>query len=198
MMQRDACFRALKKVRGDAVIVSRYSAAFDWGPIDPSPLNYFGIGAMGQCSSYALGMALGMPSHKVIVLDGDGSLLMNLGSLVTIANVAPPNLFHFVCENGVYEVNGSHPIPGQGRVRFADFARGAGYPHVFEFDDLTTFDAEIGKVLALRGPVFATLKLVAANAEEVDFSKLNSADARRQFKDAIKPFLEAGRTTPVA
>jgi hypothetical protein len=83
-------------------------------------------------------------------------------------------------------------------VRFADFARGAGYPHVFEFDDLATFAAEIGKVLALRGPVFATLKLVAANAEEVDFSKLNSADARRQFKEAIRPFLEAGRTTPVA
>jgi sulfopyruvate decarboxylase subunit beta len=189
MMERDACFKALKAVRGDAVVVSRYSAAFDWGPIDPSPLNYFGIGAMGQCSSYALGMALGMPAHKIIVLDGDGSLLMNLGSLVTIANVAPPNLFHFVCENGCYEVNGGHPIPGQGNVSFASFARGAGYPHVFEFADLATFTAEIPQVLALTGPVFVTLKLVAANAEEVDFSKLNSAAARQAFKEAIRPFI---------
>jgi sulfopyruvate decarboxylase subunit beta len=189
MMERDACFKALAAVRGDAVVVSRYSAAFDWGAIDPSPLNYFGIGAMGQCSSYALGMALGMPGHRIIVLDGDGSLLMNLGSLVTIANVAPPNLVHFVCENGCYEVNGGHPIPGQGTVSFASFARGAGYPHVLEFDDLATFTAEIPRVLALTGPVFVTLKLVAANAGEVDFGKLNSPAARQAFKEAIRPFI---------
>jgi phosphonopyruvate decarboxylase len=142
MMPRDRCFQALAAVRGNAVVVSRYSAAFDWEPISPSPLNFFAIGAMGQCSSNALGLALGMPSHKIVVLDGDGSLLMNLGSLVTIAAVAPKNLYHFVCENGVYEVNGSHPIPGQGKVRFADFARGAGFPHVFEFDDLARFERQ--------------------------------------------------------
>jgi phosphonopyruvate decarboxylase len=189
MMPRDRCFEALAAVRGDAIVVSRYSAAFDWDPISPSPYNFFAIGAMGQCSSNALGLALGMPAHKIIVLDGDGSLLMNLGSLVTIASVAPKNLFHFVCENGCYEVNGGHPIPGQGRISFADFARGAGYPHVFEFDDVETFRAEIAGVLALEGPVFATLKLVAAGAQEVDFSKLNSAAARQRFKEGIKPFL---------
>ena len=54
---------------------------------------------MGLASSHALGLALGHPDKRVIVLDGDGSLLMNLGSLVTIAAVAPKNLVHFVCEN---------------------------------------------------------------------------------------------------
>ena len=47
----------------------------------------------------------------MIVLDGDGSLLMNIGTLVTAAALAPKNLFHFVCENGTYEANGGHPIP---------------------------------------------------------------------------------------
>jgi sulfopyruvate decarboxylase subunit beta len=194
MMQRDLCFKALAEVRGDAIVVTRYSAAFDWGPIDPSPLNYTAVGAMGQCSSYALGMALGMPSHKIIVLDGDGSLLMNLGSLVTIASVAPKNFVHFVCENGCYEVNGGHPIPGQGGVSFAGFARAAGYAHVFEFDDLTEFQARIAEVLALPGPVFATLKVVAGGAQELDFGKLNSAEGRQRFKEAIKPFLARERT----
>ena len=50
----------------------------------------------------------------MIVLDGDGSLLMNLGSLVTIANAAPENLVHCVCENGTYETNGAVPIPRAG------------------------------------------------------------------------------------
>lgn len=193
MMNRDLCFQALAKVRGDAIVVSRYSAAFDFGPISPSALNFFSIGAMGQASSNALGLALGMPSHKIIVLDGDGSLLMNLGSLVTIANVAPKNLYHFVCENGVYEVNGKHPIPGQGKISFAGFARAAGFPHVYEFADVATFEREIAGVLALEGPVFACLKLVAGNAQEVDFGKLNSEEARLRFKEAIKPFVDRER-----
>ena len=67
---------------------------------------------MGLGSSHALGLALGRPDKRVLVLDGDGSLLMNLGTLVTIAEVAPRNLIHFVLENGTYEANGSHPTPG--------------------------------------------------------------------------------------
>jgi len=77
---------------------------------------------MGLASSHALGLALGRPDKRVIVLDGDGSLLMNLGSLVTIGAAAPPNLYHFVCENGTYEANGGHPIPGRDKVDFAGFA----------------------------------------------------------------------------
>ena len=66
------------------------------------------------------------PDRRVIVLDGDGSLLMNLGSLVTIAAAAPKNLVHFVCDNGSYEANGGHPIPNP-KVDFAGLARSAGY-----------------------------------------------------------------------
>ncbi len=112
MMRRDECLKILNKHRGDnAIAVCVYNAAFDWRRISQSPLNYYSVGAMGQGSSHALGIALAMPDYKVIVLDGDGSLLMNLGSLVTVAAAAPPNYYHFVCENGDYEANGSHPIP---------------------------------------------------------------------------------------
>ena len=186
MMRRDLCFKALAAVRGEAFVVSRYSAAFEWETIDPHPLNYFGIGAMGQCSSFALGLALALPQRKVIVLDGDGSLLMNLGSLVTIAAQAPPNLVHFVCENGAYEVNGGHPIPNAGRVEFAAFARGAGYAHVFDFADLATFEAEVARVTSLPGPVFATLRLVAAGQLNVDFGEAKGAEQRRAFKAALQ------------
>jgi sulfopyruvate decarboxylase subunit beta len=191
MMQPDACLKALTAVRGDAVIVTRYSAAFNLDRIDPSPLNFTAVGAMGQGSSNALGLALGMPNHTIICLDGDGSLLMNLGTLVTIASVAPKNLYHFVVENGVYEVNGKHPIPGQGKISFAGFARAAGYAHVFEFDDIATFTSEIAGVLALAGPVFATLKVFPGEVQEMDYGALTAGDRRKQFKDAIKPFLSA-------
>ena len=140
MMRRDECLKILNKHRGDnAIAVCVYNAAFDWRRISQSPLNYYSVGAMGQGSSHALGIALAMPDYKVIVLDGDGSLLMNLGSLVTVAAAAPPNYYHFVCENGDYEANGSHPIPARGTVSFAGHARAAGYPHTFEFDALERF-----------------------------------------------------------
>ena len=186
MMKRDECLKILAKHRSDdAIVVGVYNAGFDWRRISQSPLNYYSIGAMGQGSSHALGIALAMPEHKVIVLDGDGSLLMNLGSLVTIAQAAPSNYYHFVAENGAYEANGSHPIPGRGTVSFAGHARAAGYPHAFEFDALEKFEAEIGKILALQGPVFTTLKVVPGEKTPQDFAFANSRETHRAFMAAI-------------
>ncbi len=189
MMRRDECFRKIADLRGDAIVVATYSSAFEWRRIAPSGLNYFSVGAMGQASSHALGLALGLPGHKVIVLDGDGSLLMNLGGLVTMAEAAPPNVVHFVAENGCYEANGSHPIPGQNRVDFAGLARAAGYAAVFEFDGLNRFAAELPAVLSAPGPVFATLKIVATEAPELDYVWLHSEPVRREYKDAIRPLI---------
>jgi len=63
-------------------------SAHSWNAINDRPLNHYSFGAMGLASSHGLGLALGLPSRRIIVLDGDGSLLMNLGSLVTIAAAA--------------------------------------------------------------------------------------------------------------
>jgi sulfopyruvate decarboxylase subunit beta len=100
MMKRDECFRALARQLTDEIVIPVYSSAFDWLELAPRALNYFSFGAMGLGSSHGLGLALGRPDQRVIVLDGDGSLLMNLGTLVTIGAAAPRNLVHFVCRNG--------------------------------------------------------------------------------------------------
>lgn len=185
MMRRDDCITAILQHRGDAAIMAVYNTGLDLRRISPSPLNLYSAGAMGQGSSWGLGLALGMPERKVMIFDGDGSLLMNLGSLVTIANNAPRNLYHFVFENGCYEANGSHPIPGQGRLNFAGIAREAGFRHSFEFDDLTRFASELPRILALEGPVFATLKVVQGDASLQDYSYVNSSARVREFKEAI-------------
>ena len=189
MMRRDECFRKLAEHRGDAIVVPVYTSSFEWMAIDPSPLNFVSIGAMGQASSNALGLALGLPGKKVIVLDGDGSLLMNLGSLVTIAEAGPENLVHFVVENGTYEANGSLPIPGRGRVDFAGFARDAGYREVHSFDGLNRFAAELPELLAAPGPVFGCLKVEPGPPPVYDYDFIHSAAARDAFRRAIRPFL---------
>src|ERR1700754_862989 len=165
-MKRDDAFRVLARQTAGDIVVATYTSAFDWLVVRPDdPLNYVAVGVMGLASSHALGLALGRPDRRVIVLDGDGSLLMNLGTLVTAAEVAPKNLFHFVCENGTYEANGGHPIPGRGSVSFAGLARSAGYKSVHEFSDLKNFEQQVGDILAGQGPVFTCLKIVSSGAQ---------------------------------
>ena len=82
MMDRKKTLAAIARHVTDAdIVLPVYSTAFDWIDIRPNPLNYLSHGAMGLASSHALGLALGRPDKRVIVLDGDGSLLMNLGTL---------------------------------------------------------------------------------------------------------------------
>jgi phosphonopyruvate decarboxylase len=185
MMDRNACFRIIARHVTDEVVIPVYSAAFEWLAINPRALNHYSVGAMGLASSHALGIALGQPGRRVIVLDGDGSLLMNIGSLVTIAAAAPENLVHFVCQNGTYEANGGHPLPNR-QVNFAGLARAAGYPHVHEFSDLTQFEAQAAHVLAQQGPVFATLHLMPSGPLNYDYDDLYDARRREEFRAALQ------------
>lgn len=185
MMRRDECVEALVRNRTDQIVVAVYHAAFDLLRVQPHPLNYLSVGAMGLASSHGLGLALGRPDRKVLVLDGDGSLLMNLGSLVTIAEMAPPNLVHFVFENGTYEANGGHPIPGRGVVDFGGFARAAGFANVREYDDLEKLEAEIDGVIALDGPTFVTLKVVPGESGEKAWDVIHGRQSRETFRATL-------------
>jgi sulfopyruvate decarboxylase subunit beta len=106
-MKRFDCLKLLAANVGDALVVSSAGAmTLEWNALRPSDGN-FRVRTLGLCSSIALGMALGLPRRKVIALDGDGSLLMNLCSLPTIARMQPRNLIHIVFDNEVYEASGS-------------------------------------------------------------------------------------------
>jgi phosphonopyruvate decarboxylase len=186
MMQRDACLKVFKCHRKDEIVVAVYMAAQEMTHIMPSDLNYTFTGAMGQGSSHALGLALGRPDRRVVVFDGDGSLLMNLGALVTIANAAPKNYVHCLCENGTYETNGSVPIPRAGKIRFADIAKAAGYPKTYEIDNLEDWDRELPKLLKEDGPIFIDLKVEPGEAYPEDFRRLYSIEYRDKFRRALK------------
>ena len=114
-------------------------------------------GAMGKAANLGLGLALAQPDRRVMVLDGDGSLLMNLGSLVTTANKAPKNYYHFLFNNGVYAVTGGQPIPGSEVSDWEGMAKAAGYAAVFSYDNLEDFTNGIDEALSAEGPVFVHL-----------------------------------------
>ena len=186
MMKRDDALSILAGHYPDGIVVPVYQSAFDWMAIRPHPLNYLCTGAMGQAVSHALGLALGCPEEKVVVLDGDGSLLMNLGALVTVANAAPKNLVHFLCYNGEYEVNGRFPVPGGRALDFAGMARAAGIAQAFTFADTADFEARLEALLSLEGPVFAALLVEPGAAHPQDYVAIHSEESRRTFREALR------------
>ena len=184
--RRDDALRALiPHVKDDDIVVAVYQSCFDWLALCPRPLNYVAVGAMGQASSHGFGLALANPDRTVIVLDGDGSLLMNLGSLVSIADAAVTNFYHFLSVNRTYEVNGAHPVPGADKVNFEDMARAAGYAGAQSFDDLDSLAAALPEVLRNPGPQMSVLKIVPGDAYPRDYAYIHSAEARQSFRTAL-------------
>src|SRR3954454_6627816 len=162
-MRRKDAIAALVAQSAGALTVTTEQAIGAWRAAVPEPANEIPdhldvVGCMGSASTIALGIALARPERKVIIVDGDGSLLMQLGSLVTIAGAAPPNLYHFVFENGVYETSGSQPLPAEGRFDMSEMARGAGYAHVAQYADAAQFNAELPALLRRRGPLFVSVR----------------------------------------
>ncbi len=184
-MKRDECLKLIARHWPSEIVVAVYQAAFEWIAIRPRGPIYIAVGAMGQASSHALGLALGLPDRRILVLDGDGSLLMNLGSLVTIANAAPANLLHCVCENGTYEANGGHPIPGRDKVSFAGLARAAGYRAAHEFSRLDALEAALPEIVRATGPVLVDLKVEPGERYPEDFAYMHGPRAREDFKSAL-------------
>lgn len=184
-MKRDLALLHLKELISDQIVVAVYQTCFDWIAINPRDLNYVSTGVMGQASSHALGLALANRDKQVIVFDGDGSLLMNLGSLVTIANTAPENLHHFVFVNGVYEVNGAHPIPGSDKIDFAAMAIAAGYRDATHYTDLETFRTSVTDLSNLQGPTMVTLGIEPGAPYPRDYDFIHSEQARARFRQAL-------------
>lgn len=150
----------IESYRDDSVVIASQSARVPWLKVSQNPsLDILFAGSMSKESSVGLGIALACPEKKVIVLSGDGELLMNLGTLVTIGNQAPDNFYHFVLYNGVYAFTGCQPLPGANRFRFEGFAKEAGYPSVHVFDDITAFRSRIESIINDKGPVFTCLKI---------------------------------------
>ncbi|MGE3913408.1 MAG: thiamine pyrophosphate-dependent enzyme [Chloroflexota bacterium] len=146
--------------RTDEVFVTTMSSARVWPTMSSRPdLDLPLKNCMGKASSFGLGVALARPDRKVVVLDGDGSLLMNLGALVTIASHAPKNLIHVVLEGKTYDTSGGQPTPGSGVMDWAAMAKGAGYKTAVSIETEEELAAEWPKLLKAEGPVFAAISV---------------------------------------
>lgn len=154
-----AAFARHRGAGADAAIVVSTMTSIKWiGESSPSDLNISCVPLMGGASALGLGLALARPDRWVVVFDGDGSLLMQLGSLVSIAGAAPRNLTHVVFNNGVWFENMANlPVPGNGQTDYAGLAKAAGYAHARRVTSLAQWESTLPALRRDQGPGFVEL-----------------------------------------
>ena len=161
-MKPEDVLRVIAAARGEAVCVPTMTTAPAWRTIAPNDLSVVCVGFMGGASSLGLGIALARPDRRVIVLDGDGSLLMQLGSLATVAGAAPRNFVHLVFKNGVYHTSGSQEVPGGMNIDYVMMAKGAGYRDAYAIAELDEFRRRFPAILTAEGPLLLELHTTLA------------------------------------
>lgn len=148
MMERLAATRVAVELAGDQPIIGGVgNSTFDLVPFD-RPQHFYMWNSMGQASSIGLGLAIARPDLRVVVLDGDGSILMNLGSLATEVTSGVGNLVHVIWDNGGWEVTGGQPAGSPFGVNLEAVARGCGFQRTATVGDLDSFRAVFAEAMA--------------------------------------------------
>tara|TARA_B100000945_G_scaffold80469_1_gene62077 strand:+ start:1979 stop:2584 length:606 start_codon:yes stop_codon:yes gene_type:complete len=137
----------------------------------PREKNFYTYGSMGLCSSIALGIAINT-SEKVISIDGDGSLLMNLGTLSTIGRISPENLIIVVCDNEMWAQTGYQPTATAFNTDLEKISESCGFKNTFKCTNINEFKDTFNKSLQMKGPTM----IVAKTKETGEFPEVTPVE----------------------
>jgi thiamine pyrophosphate-dependent acetolactate synthase large subunit-like protein len=161
MIESQDVFRVFEPHRGKAIVTTSGTSGRNWPDASKNPERDISMGsAMGQTTSAAFGLALGLPDEKIVLFDSEGALLMNLGVLASIAGKQPKNFVHFLLDNEVYATTGGQPVPNNANIDYAGMAKAIGYASTHHFEDLEDFATQVEGIMAEEGPVFVSIKVV--------------------------------------
>jgi thiamine pyrophosphate-dependent acetolactate synthase large subunit-like protein len=198
-MPLNEALQVLAAVRREEMVITTMGAAREWPKLSEHALDFHYLpSAMGQAPLLGLGLALAKPEREVIVLNGDGCMLMNLGCLVTIAASQAANFTLVVLENGLYEVTGGQATAAAAagpRVDFAALARAASIASAQVYDNLEMWRNEAQAVLTAPGPRFICLRVAPVGADYQLRPLASMADQITSFRQAID-FMEDGLPRP--
>jgi thiamine pyrophosphate-dependent acetolactate synthase large subunit-like protein len=160
MNRFDVTSRLVKKLKNEeAVIGGIGNTNFDLWAAGNRPQNWYMLGSMGLAFPIALGVALAQPKRRVFALEGDGSLLMQLGSLSTIATLAPKNLTMVLMDNGIYQITGSQPTPAAAHTDLVAVASASGIANSAWAADEEDFERLIDQSMSASAPALIGVRI---------------------------------------
>lgn len=198
MLTKHQLLEPLARLREDQIVITTMGTVRPWARFSNHALDFASAdSAMGHAADFALGIALAQRQRQVICLNGDGSMLMTLGTLVTIVSTGVKNLILLVVQNDAYEVTGNQPIPGAGFVDFSALAKAAGFLRTYTFGDAQVYERALAEILSGNGPVFVTAKVQLGDEgplsrrpdEAAPYLRYPLAEATRRLRKAL---LESG------
>ena len=160
MDRLDLTSRLVAKLKHEeAVIGGIGNTNFDLWAAGHRPQNFYMLGSMGLAFPIALGVALAQPKRRVFALEGDGSLLMQLGALSTIATLKPKNLTMIVMDNGIYQITGAQPTPGSAVADIVAIAVASGLTDSAWAADEDDFERLLDQSMSATGPTLIGVRI---------------------------------------
>ena len=185
MNYREAITTIMELLKGQLVVCANGLISRETFTIRDRTENFYMIGSMGLASSIGLGVALSKPSRKVIILDGDGNLLMNLGSLPMIGSLQPKNLLHIVLDNEVYASTGNQPTISN-VVELENIAKSAKYAYIKKVTTDEELRGEVVHILENDGPSFLLVKIFDKEEQrEIGRVTHSPEEIKERFMSAI-------------
>ena len=180
MIRKAAISAAVKKIGNHPIISANGFISRDLFEVCDKSSNFYMIGSMGLASSIGLGVALKNPRKSVFIFDGDGNVLMNLGSLTTIASQKPKNLIHIVFDNSVHESTGGQPT-NSNFINIEKIAKACNYNHTFMVRTENNLLKILDKIKKLKGPIMIVVKIQQSKGKKSKRVNILPVDIKERF-----------------
>jgi len=180
LIRKAAISTVVKKIGNHPIISANGFISRDLFEVCDKSSNFYMIGSMGLASSIGLGVALKNPRKLVFIFDGDGNILMNLGSLTTIASQKPKNLIHVVFDNSVHESTGGQPT-NSNFVNIEKIAKACNYNHTFMVRTENNLLKILDEIKKLKGPIMIVVKIQQSKGEKSKRVNILPVDIKERF-----------------
>tara|TARA_B110000116_G_scaffold235172_1_gene220097 strand:+ start:2089 stop:2637 length:549 start_codon:yes stop_codon:yes gene_type:complete len=157
MIRKEAMRIVLEEIGNDPIISANGFISRDLFELKEKNTNFYMIGSMGLASSIGLGVAIKNPKKTIYVFDGDGNILMNLGSLTTIGTIKPKNFIHIIFDNHAHESTGGQPTNTK-NISISNIGKVTNF-HVFEINDINNLRRQIKKIKKINGTIMIVVKI---------------------------------------
>ena len=157
MIRKEAMRIILEEIGDDPIISANGFISRDLFELKEKNTNFYMIGSMGLASSIGLGVAIKNPKKTIYVFDGDGNILMNLGSLTTIGTIKPKNFIHIIFDNHAHESTGGQPTNTK-NISISNIGKVTNF-HVFEINDINNLRRQIKKIKKINGTIMIVVKI---------------------------------------